>query len=50
MSGWNTVDRMTCDARLVTAPRKHTQSCIVDALSCAGSVTHSDTNLTKISM
>ena len=44
MSGWNTV------ARLVTAPRKHTQSCIVGALSCAGSVIHSDTNLTKISM
>ena len=50
MWGWNTVDRMTCDARLVTAPRKHTQSCIVDALSFAGSVIHSDTNLTKISL
>ena len=38
------------DARLVTAPRKHLQACIIDALSSAGSVIHSDTNLHKISM
>ena len=38
------------DPRLMTAPCKHLQSCIMDALSCAGSVIHSDTNLTMISM
>ena len=37
------------DARLMTAPCKHLQSCMVDALSCAGPAIHSHTNLTKIS-
>ena len=40
------------DARLVTAPSKHIQFCIIviDAISCAGPVMHSDINLHKISM
>ena len=33
------------DARLVTAPCKHLQFCIIDALSCARPAIHSDTNL-----
>ena len=36
------------DSRLVTGPCKHLQPCIIDALSCAGPVIHSDTNLHKI--
>ena len=38
------------DARLLTAPCKHLQSCIIDALSCAGPVIHSEANLHNITM
>ena len=50
ISGWNTVDYMTpCDARLMTPICRHLRVLHHDALSCAGSVTHSDTSLTKMS-
>ena len=38
------------DSHLVTASCKHLQSCIINALNCAGPVIHSDTNVHKISM